>query len=63
LGINSTTSAYLAYATLDKDGINNSSNTVGVQYHPAQNIKLEAFTVSEFDSKDDYSMLMLFAGF
>lgn len=63
LGISSKTSAYLAYATLDKGGSDKSSNTIGVQYTPAQNIKLEAFTVSEFDSKDDYSMLMLFAGF
>jgi hypothetical protein len=63
LGISSKVSAYLAYATLDADGSSNSSNTVGVQYTPAQNIKLEAFTVSEFNSDDDYSMLMLFAGF
>ncbi len=63
LGISSKISAYLAYAALDAEGSSNSSNTVGVQYTPSQNIKLEAFTVSEFNSKDDYSMLMLFAGF
>jgi hypothetical protein len=63
LGINAKTSVYLAYSSLDKDGSKESSNTVGVQYQPAQNVKLEAFTVSEFDSANDYTMLMLFAGF
>ena len=63
LGINSKAAVYLAYASLDKNGTKESSNTLGIQYHPAQNIKLEAFTVSEFDSADDYTMLMLFAGF
>lgn len=63
LGISPETSVYLAYSSLDKNGDENTSSTFGVQYHPSQNIKIEAYSVSEFDSADDYTMLQLFAGF
>lgn len=56
---------YLAYSLLDKDAENTGQTTVGAQYLPAQNVKFELYNVSSDsdDDGDDYTMLMLFAGF
>jgi hypothetical protein len=64
LDVLSNTSAYVAYASKDA-GDKVTNITLGGQYMVAQNIKLELFHVmSDTDNKgDDYTMLMLFAGF
>lgn len=48
-----------------KNGTTTNTTTVGLQYNVAQNIKVELYTVSSDSSSpaNDYSMLMLFAGF
>ena len=43
-------------------GATANTTTIGLQYSMAQNIKLELYNASS-DSADDYTMLMLFAGF
>lgn len=55
---------FLGQAFLKK-GTRTNTTTVGLQYNVAQNIKIELYTVSSDSSSpaDDYSMLMLFAGF
>jgi len=64
LEVISGSSLYLAYSSLDQ-GTSTSSSTVGGQQMLSQNIKLELYFVnSDSDnSGDDYTMLMLFAGF
>lgn len=56
---------YLGYGSLDKNATNTKTSTVGLQYNMAQNIKIELYNVSSDSSNnaDDYTMLMLFAGF
>ena len=54
---------YAAYGSVDDGTDNDTDTTVGVQYMPAQNIKLELFNVARNNNRDGYSMLMMFAGF
>jgi hypothetical protein len=65
LGVASNTSLYLAHGSTDDGTDEVSDTTVGLQYMLAQNAKLELYNVnSDSDNDaDDYSMLMLFAGF
>ncbi len=64
LEVYSGASLYLAYSSIDK-ATEVSQSTVGGQYMVAQNIKLELYNVNSdsTETKDDYTMLMLFAGF
>lgn len=60
------TSVYASYGDTDQgDGKKIYDTTIGAQYMLAQNIKLELFntTYSNDSGQNDYSMLMLFAGF
>jgi hypothetical protein len=58
------TSVYLAHSSLDVGG-SVSSSTLGAQQMLAQNIKLELYHVNSDSNNhdDDFTMLMLFAGF
>jgi hypothetical protein len=58
------TSVYLAHSSV-KLAASTSSSTLGAQHMVAQNIKLELYIVSSDSSSpgNDYTMLMLFAGF
>ena len=55
---------YLGHASLKK-GATTNTTTVGLQYNVAQNIKIELYNANSdsSDPADDYTMLMLFAGF
>lgn len=55
---------YLGLGSLKK-GATTNTTTIGLQYNVAQNIKIELYNVSSDSNSpaDDYSMLMLFAGF
>lgn len=59
------TSVYLAHSSIEQLTVSTSSSTLGAQYMVAQNIKLELYAVNSDSnsSGDDYTMLMLFAGF
>lgn len=65
LGVASNTSLYLAYGSTDDGTDEVSDTTIGLQYMLAQNAKLELYNVASDsdDDADDYTMLMLFAGF
>ncbi|MFO7593875.1 MAG: hypothetical protein R6X15_07540 [Pseudomonadota bacterium] len=65
LGVIPNTSVYLGYGSTDYGSETISDATIGVQYMLAQNAKLELYHVSSDsdDDADDYTMLMLFAGF
>lgn len=64
-GVTSNTSLYLGYGSTDYGPTTISDSTIGLQYMLAQNAKLELYNVSSDsdDDADDYTMLMLFAGF
>ena len=59
------TSVFLAHSSIEQLATSTSSSTLGAQYMVAQNIKLELYTVNSDSSSpgNDYTMLMLFAGF
>ena len=59
------TKIYLGYITHDDTVDDTADITVGVQHMVDQNIKLELYNVSSDSNNDadDYTMLMLFAGF
>lgn len=65
LGVAPNTSLYLAYGSTDDGTDEVSDSTIGLQYMLAQNAKLELYNVASDsdDDADDYTMLMLFAGF
>ncbi len=64
LEVISGTSVYLAYSSIEL-ATSTSSSTLGAQQMLAQNIKLELYVVNSDSSSpgEDYTMLMLFAGF
>ena len=59
------TQVYLGYASHDNNAVVVKTNTLGIQQMLTQNIKIEFYVVSSdsASSADDYSMLMMFAGF
>ena len=59
------TQVYLGYASYDSNAVVVKTTTLGIQQMLTQNVKIEFYTVgSDSDSSaDDYSMLMMFAGF
>jgi len=59
------TQVYLGYASHDDAAVEVKTTTIGVQQMLTQNVKIEFYTVSSdsTDPADDFSMLMLFAGF
>ncbi|MDH5485280.1 MAG: hypothetical protein OEY43_08620 [Gammaproteobacteria bacterium] len=59
------TQVYLAYSSHDENATTTAAITIGVQQMLYQNVKLELYNVSSDsdDDADDYTMLMLFAGF
>lgn len=59
------TQVYLGYASHDNNAIVVKTTTLGIQQMLTQNVKIEFYTVSSdsANSADDYSMLMMFAGF
>ncbi|HEY9050730.1 MAG TPA: hypothetical protein VIQ03_04255 [Gammaproteobacteria bacterium] len=63
--IPSKTQVYVAYASHDENADTTATTTIGVQQMLYQNIKLELYSVSSdsISDADDYTMLMLFAGF
>jgi hypothetical protein len=65
LGVIPDASVYLAYGSSDDGSDEINDTTIGVQYMLAQNAKLELYNVSNSgdDDAQDYTMLMLFAGF
>jgi len=65
-GVNSDkTQIYIGYASHDNNATEVKTNTIGVQQMLAQNMKLELFRANSDSASvaDDYTMLMLFAGF
>jgi len=65
LGVTANTSLYAGYGSTDYGSTTISDATIGLQYMLAQNAKLELYNVTSDsgDDADDYTMLMLFAGF
>lgn len=59
------TQLYVGFASHDSDAVVVKTATAGVQQMLTQNVKLELYRVSSdsTDSADDYTMLMMFAGF
>jgi len=59
------TQIYMGYALHDNNAIEITTTTIGLQEMMTQNVKLELFTTSSDSTNpaDDYTMLMLFAGF
>ena len=59
------TQIYLGHTSHDNAAVEVKTTTIGIQQMLTQNVKLEFYTVSSDSSSaaDDYSMLMLFAGF